>query len=70
MNRLAKRVAGIIAIVVVLVAIVYGSWYSYILTKAIFTYQCKIYDGSGFDAEQKEICANYNSGGLRKVLTN
>jgi len=70
MNRLAKRVAGIIAIVVVLVAIVYGS---YILTKAIFTYQCKIgtrYDGSGFDAEQKEICANYNSGGLRKVLTN
>jgi len=65
-----KRTAGIVAIVIVLAVISYGAWYSYIITKAIFTYQCKIYDGSGFDDEQRRICADYNSGGLFKVLTN
>jgi len=70
MNRVVKRTAGILAIIVMLAVIAYGSWYSYIVTKAIFTYQCKIYDGSGFDAEQKQICADFNEGGLFKVLTN
>lgn len=65
-----KTAIKIITTVVIVAVIAYGAWYSYIITQAIFTYQCKIYDGSGFDIEQKEICANYNSGGLYKVLTN
>ena len=70
MNRVIKRTASIIITMLILLAIAYGCWYAYIVTRAIFTYQCKIYDGSGFNDDQKQICADYNIGGVYKVLTN
>lgn len=58
----------IVSLIALLAVIAYGSWYSYIITNAVFTYQCKIYDGSGFDDEQREICKKYLEGGLLNVI--
>ena len=65
-----RSVIKIIALVAAVLLIAYLLMWVYVITHAIFTYQCKIYDGRGFDAEQHRICDNYNTGGLIKVLTN
>ena len=64
-----KRVIKWVLIVLGIALLVYVLLWVYVIIHIVFTYQCKIYDGSGFDAEQRQICADYNSGGLRKVLT-
>lgn len=51
-------------------ALFYLALYAYLTLQFMFTWQCQIYDGHDFNAEQVRICENYNSGGLYKVLTN
>lgn len=67
MLKKALLLVGTIAIIFVIAVVI---TYGYLWLKIVFTYQCQIYDGSGFDQEQRDICDNYNSGGLYKVLTN
>lgn len=66
MFKKALLLVGTIAIIFVLAVV---AVYGYLWLKIIYTYQCQIYDGSGFNTEQRQICADYNSGGLIKVLT-
>lgn len=66
MKTAIKVVGVIVTLFVLTVVVVYG----YLWLKVIFTYQCRVYDGSGFTQEQHQICNDYNTGGLTRVLTN
>jgi hypothetical protein len=67
---MVKKIILIIVGLIAAVALFYVALYSYFMLQFMFTWQCKIYDGHDFNAEQVKICNDYNSGGLYKVLTN
>lgn len=67
MNKTAKKyiVRGILTIIAVVLAIVlyYMVAYAYLYTKAMFTWQCKIYVGE-MTAEGRKVCDDFNSDGM------
>ena len=65
-----KRILLALLSIIAIVALCYVAIYGYFIMQFMFTWQCKIYDGHDFNAEQVRICDNFNSGGLYKVLTN
>jgi capsular polysaccharide biosynthesis protein len=64
-----KKILLWIVAIVLTVVVAYAAMYAYLLTKAAFTWQCQIYVGE-MSAEGRKVCADYNSGGMLKVLTN
>jgi YbbR domain-containing protein len=72
MNKTAKKwiVRGILTIIAIVLAVVlyYMVAYTYLYTKAMFTWQCKIYTGE-MTVEGREVCNRFNNGGLWEVLT-
>lgn len=66
---MVKKIILVLIGLIAAVALFYLALYGYFMLQFMFTWQCRIYDGSDFNAEQVEICEKFNSGGLYKVLT-
>ncbi len=56
-------------VILALAAVAYITLYAYAILQFSFVWQCRTYTGELTKAGQ-EVCANYNDGGLIKVLTN
>lgn len=68
-TTILKRITLILIAAILAVVLYYVVAYAYLMTKAAFTWQCKIYVGE-MTQEGRKTCNDFNSGGLKKVLTN
>lgn len=68
-TKILKRVILTLIALMLAVVLYYVVAYAYLVTKAAFTWQCKIYVGE-MSKEGREVCRHYNNGGLYEVLTN
>ena len=69
MVRIIKRIVLVVVSLVLAAALVYATIYAYLMLYAAFTWQCNIYVGEK-TVEAQQVCDQFNSGGLIKVLTN
>lgn len=69
MVRIIKRIVLVVVSLVLVAALCYVAVYGYLIMYAAFTWQCNIYTGEK-TVEAQQVCDNFNSGGMYKVLTN
>lgn len=63
-----KRVIKTIAAVALIVAVTYVLIMAYLFLKFIYVWNCQVYTGR-LTPEAEQVCNDYNTGGLKKVLT-